>query len=488
MPHESVNMWVDAVSSGEPDSGETLTALQRLSERVVAPSVEHHGGRFSGAAAGGAVIVFPAASDAVAAARSIVAELPSTGPTLRVAIAGPDLSPLATELLEHAGPGGVVVAGLDVHEPSTAPETTIGRGDDQVVVTRIGRHRPRSVAWRRALTLGPLGGIGFAPIAARMGSTPSDDVIADPGGVHQERAPVHDPAPDAAAEASLDTAVEDEPDVVIAGIEVFADSPERRAAAEDAITRFEDAGLDLPDGLLLYFHDAGDYEQCGGHAAVATHADDWERIDMCTESEFTIFHEMAHIWAEEHLSDEEREAFLDNRDLDSWRDLGEEAADMPEYLAHGLRGSEHAADVIAWGLTGRFPQMIPDNDLKSLREAYTLLTGQENPPYAAAASPAIEDDPLGLSLVSSAAAAAPHTGPEPASMDEVTPLEPTDGVEFDADPFEADSADAAEHLATADLDDAFGELDEPMESGDGDDEIDDDVLEDEFEPVEQQLT
>lgn len=423
---QPATLWVDAVSNGPDDSTETLTSLARLGSGVVVPCVERFGGRIIPTNEGAAAM-FADADTAVEAALAIAAQAAGADPALRMAIDTTGGTVVGLDLLEHADPGAVVITANGASAGGIAAGTPVDNGEAvQVTTVKPGTVRSgRRPTWRRTLTLGPLGGVAFAPVAARL-VMPSRDDTAEQATPTLEEIPL-EPKPSAAADPQPDAAViEDEPAAIIAGIKVFADSTDRQAFAEAAISIFEEAGLDLPDGLLLYFHDAGDYEQCGGHAAVATHADDWERIDMCTESEFTIYHEMAHIWAEDHLSEEQRNAFLDNRDLDTWRDLGEEGADLPEYLAHRLRGSEHAADVIAWGLTGRFPQMIPDNDMKSMREAYTLLTGDETPPFLAAKASAAEADPLGISSLPVTAPQPDDTAADPA-VDTPRPFDPADG-------------------------------------------------------------
>jgi hypothetical protein len=151
----------------------------------------------------------------------------------------------------------------------------------------------------------------------------------------------------------------------IGGVLLFANTPEQAAMALDAMHRFADFGLELPPGLEIHFHD--DLEGCGGHRGLATHGTDLERIDMCRTHQFTLMHEMAHMWAEYTLTDRQRQAFLEERGLRSWRDG----------VPWEERGTEHAAHVIAWGLGDRPIPLaeIPDTGFDRLISAFELLTG-----------------------------------------------------------------------------------------------------------------
>ncbi len=87
-------------------------------------------------------------------------------------------------------------------------------------------------------------------------------------------------------------------------------------------------------------------------------------------SEHTILHEIGHAWAANNLTDSQREAFVDSQGLGAWSN---------KETPWNERGSEHAAEIVAWGLGeghGR-PRWIPNNDLDSLTEAFQQLTGTE---------------------------------------------------------------------------------------------------------------
>ena len=55
----------------------------------------------------------------------------------------------------------------------------------------------------------------------------------------------------------------------------------------------------------------------------------------------TMLHELAHAWANIHLTDDDRHQFVASRKLASWNDQDDEWS---------LRGTEHVAETIAWAL------------------------------------------------------------------------------------------------------------------------------------------
>lgn len=168
--------------------------------------------------------------------------------------------------------------------------------------------------------------------------------------------------------------------VAVGGVLLFADTPEQAAMTLDALRRFAESGLELPPGLEIHFHTTLD--GCGGHRGLATHGTDFRRIDMCRTHQFTLMHEMAHMWAEHTLTERDRRTFLDERGLQSWRDG----------VPWDERGSEHAAHVVAWGVGDRPIQLaeIPDTDFDRLTSAFELLTGSRPRFLWDAAGPADE--------------------------------------------------------------------------------------------------
>jgi hypothetical protein len=243
---------------------------------------------------------------------------------------------------------------------------------------------------------------------------------------------------------------------------LFFTTPEQEAVAIDSLERFAAAGLELPDGLEVHFHD--DAEACGGHAlAIAVHAEGFERVDMCTGHDFTLRHELAHIWAREHLDEATRAEFLEARGLDTWA-----STDQP----WDRRGSEHLAHIIAWGLGDTPIRLgeIPDADFESLTEGFHLLTGRL-PLHDVATSPEPDDDWSGVGLLRRSSGSLPL---EAAAFEASAPLADAETAPFGAPPVEVwEPVDETDPLAAMpgplDADEAPGDPD------DTDDEEDDDL-------------
>ena len=138
--------------------------------------------------------------------------------------------------------------------------------------------------------------------------------------------------------------------------------------AEWALGRFESAGLDLPPVRIVF--PGRDLALCGGAQGRAYLNLDPVEVRMCWNSEFTLLHELAHVWEAFNMTADQREPFMDMRDgVASWAGLD---------VAWESRGREHAANVIGWGLL-EDPHPISrtyPNDVASMIEAFTFLTGQ----------------------------------------------------------------------------------------------------------------
>jgi hypothetical protein len=150
---------------------------------------------------------------------------------------------------------------------------------------------------------------------------------------------------------------------------VLANSAEQRGMAEWALGRYQAAGLELPP-LVIEF--AGrDLAQCGG-APGRTYLDETTTlVKVCWNDRFILLHELAHVWASHHLPFAKHEPFMAMRaDVISW---------ASSEVAWAQRGSEHAANVIAWGvLEDPFPiSRTYPNDPDALRDAFVFLTGME---------------------------------------------------------------------------------------------------------------
>jgi hypothetical protein len=146
---------------------------------------------------------------------------------------------------------------------------------------------------------------------------------------------------------------------------IYGADPELTATIEGAVARFRSVGLELPE-LRIYAHSAG--EGCRGHSGRFTHGPAGSRVDLCNRSEYTILHELAHVWEHHNMSDATRQEFLDRAGLEAWSD--------PE-LDWAERGIEAAAQTIAWGLLD-VPIARPETFDEEIH-LFELLTGITSP-------------------------------------------------------------------------------------------------------------
>lgn len=154
-------------------------------------------------------------------------------------------------------------------------------------------------------------------------------------------------------------------------------SDDRSSSVEAwARCRFETAGLELPSVEVRVSEDLDD---CRGHHGLAFNGGEEPLVVLCIAADAppvlwkkTILHELGHVWSHANVSLQERDAFVAGRGCQSWND--------PE-TAWEHRGSEHAAEVIAWALMDRELRMITlrDRDPADLGVAFQFLTGIRPP-------------------------------------------------------------------------------------------------------------
>lgn len=158
--------------------------------------------------------------------------------------------------------------------------------------------------------------------------------------------------------------------VAIDGATVYAESADQVARVARALNRFDWLGLELPDVEVRYY---SDFSGCADREEPARQRPGYlilgeakYTIFMCGV-EFTLLHELAHVWDHSHLTDDERDRFMAERDADEWSGVERARA-----------GGEHLADVVAWGLQdgNARPSNSKPNDDASLREAFRLVTGR----------------------------------------------------------------------------------------------------------------
>ena len=137
-----------------------------------------------------------------------------------------------------------------------------------------------------------------------------------------------------------------------------------------AIGLFDEAGLALPAIRFVYHGD--DTEACGGWFGSHEVTTDASVIGICTSrtsppTEAMFVHELAHAWCAHSLPDEHRNAFMEMRGLSVWR------GDVPWHE----RGTEHAAEILMWGLIDRPTGVVTirDHGCDALEAGYRTLTG-----------------------------------------------------------------------------------------------------------------
>lgn len=203
-----------------------------------------------------------------------------------------------------------------------------------------------------------LGALASAPLPA---TAPEPVAVPAEAAVAQPASP--QPAPDRLRAWYADYPAATDID----GARVYADGPDAVAEVQWALDRFEHAGLALPH-VEVWLHDdlSGCRSSDGSLVVGYTTERAGRRIVLSCGTRFTLLHELGHVFVYEHLSDADRDAFTSTREADAWR--------ADEW---SRSGSEHAADVIAWGLhPGHVrPSRTLPNDDASLTEAFVLLTG-----------------------------------------------------------------------------------------------------------------
>jgi len=168
-------------------------------------------------------------------------------------------------------------------------------------------------------------------------------------------------------------------------VEVYNASDDQIELVAWAIDRFGEKGLVFPDVAEIVFPPTAACE--GGLSGVAVHREGGSSIDVCATTEDvspedatddfsptrtvrrTILHELAHIWNSAHVSDYRKEAFVAERGLDVW---------IGDGIDWDRRGSEHAAEILMWGLMDEAVPMLrlKQRSCADLAAGYRILTGR----------------------------------------------------------------------------------------------------------------
>lgn len=150
-------------------------------------------------------------------------------------------------------------------------------------------------------------------------------------------------------------------------VTVVGGSQPQQARLDQALARFAEAGLDLPDLEIGLSAGTG---PCRGHMALfGSHAVPWQ-ITICSEADFVYEHELAHAWEAANLTEDIRAEFMDFRGYETW------AGPSVEWSERGIEG---VAFVIQQGLLdGPLPKRLSEEQ-ESRLAAYQLLTGTPSP-------------------------------------------------------------------------------------------------------------
>lgn len=171
-------------------------------------------------------------------------------------------------------------------------------------------------------------------------------------------------------------------------------SEKQQELLDFAESRFESQGLSVPQIEIEFLPSTQD---CDGHLGMYWHAS--KILRMCSMDKHTLLHEMAHTWANENLTAGDREAFIRHLGLATWNDHDH---------AWDQRGTEHAAETIAWALLDdpnhvKWVETLPDGtqqvshriltldaEVETLMENFRMLTGK-NPIFRDADEWAVEE-------------------------------------------------------------------------------------------------
>lgn len=164
-----------------------------------------------------------------------------------------------------------------------------------------------------------------------------------------------------AAERPAQVRVSARPNVTVEGA-----NPHQQAHLDEALARFREHGLELPDLDVRFSDDEAD---CGGNPGVFENSFTPWRLSICSESSYVPTHELAHAWEAANLDDDARAHYVEARGLTNWNDP---AAGWVE------RGVEDAARMMQQNLMATNPQLTLPAWAERL-DAYEMLVGRPSP-------------------------------------------------------------------------------------------------------------
>ena len=116
-------------------------------------------------------------------------------------------------------------------------------------------------------------------------------------------------------------------------------TPIRSALLDEAMSLFDERGLELPEFEIAFSEVRQD---CGGYWGVTT--GNPPRIRVCVELLWVVVHELAHVWLQRNLTDGDEREFVAGVGLSHWNDHSE---------PWKSRGVEQAAFIIQTNLMGK---------------------------------------------------------------------------------------------------------------------------------------
>lgn len=125
--------------------------------------------------------------------------------------------------------------------------------------------------------------------------------------------------------ALVDRPVHHDPEVrsdPVVRIDTRGATPKQLDYLSDALARFDEANLRLPDLQVVFSDDDADCN--GGFGLFSTGSDPW-KVTICNRHISDVYlHELAHAWTCEHLDDNAIQRFLEAHGLDNWNDRSKE--------------------------------------------------------------------------------------------------------------------------------------------------------------------
>lgn len=157
-------------------------------------------------------------------------------------------------------------------------------------------------------------------------------------------------------------------------------STEEQELVDFAYSRFALVGIELPAVRIEFPDDKAACHEFGG-----VYLPGETTVRICRPSRTTLIHELAHSWVETTLNATDRDAFLEERGLDTW--AGGTQWDK--------RGAEHAAEIITWAVMEEnisIPWLVTNPDGTFTRTWRLLKISQSDPDQLAAAFEQLTDD------------------------------------------------------------------------------------------------